>query len=102
MRYLSSASAAGRMVGEQRVAVVVEVADQRDGDVAAAEPVADVRHRRGGRVAVDGDPDQLRAGARQRLDLRAVPSTSAVSVLVIDWTTIGAPPPTITPPTRRP
>src|SRR6516225_8180719 len=30
---------------------------------------------------------------------RAVCSTSAVSVLVIDWTTIGAPPPTMTPPT---
>ena len=29
-----------------------------------------------------------------------VASTSAVSVLVIDWTTIGAPPPTTTPPTR--
>src|SRR5579883_82927 len=28
-----------------------------------------------------------------------VPSTSAVSVLVIDWTTIGAPPPTVTWPT---
>src|SRR5215470_10213707 len=29
----------------------------------------------------------------------AVDSTSAVSVLVIDWTTIGAPPPTVTLPT---
>ena len=28
-----------------------------------------------------------------------VAATSAVSVLVIDWTTIGAPPPTLTPPT---
>src|SRR5690606_14935953 len=30
---------------------------------------------------------------------RTVASTSAVSVLVIDCTTIGAPPPTVTPPT---
>ena len=30
---------------------------------------------------------------------RTVPSTSAVSVLVIDCTTMGAPPPTMTPPT---
>ena len=30
----------------------------------------------------------------------AVASTSAVSVLVIDCTTIGAPPPTVTPPMR--
>ena len=31
---------------------------------------------------------------------RAVPSMSAVSVLVMDWTTTGAPPPTVTSPTR--
>ena len=31
---------------------------------------------------------------------RAVPATSAVSVLAIDWTTTGAPPPTVTGPTR--
>ena len=31
-----------------------------------------------------------------------VASISAVSVLVIDWTTTGAPPPTITPPTSTP
>src|SRR5262249_7357303 len=30
---------------------------------------------------------------------RGGPATSAVSVLVIDWTTTGAPPPTVTPPT---
>ena len=30
---------------------------------------------------------------------RAVPSASAVSVLVMDWTTMGAPPPTVTWPT---
>jgi hypothetical protein len=31
-----------------------------------------------------------------------VASTSAVSVFVIDWTTIGAPPPTVTEPTFTP
>jgi hypothetical protein len=31
-----------------------------------------------------------------------VASMSAVSVLVIDWTTMGAPPPTVTPPTLTP
>jgi hypothetical protein len=31
-----------------------------------------------------------------------VPSISAVSVLVIDWTTTGASPPTMTPPTMTP
>src|SRR6188474_1274230 len=33
---------------------------------------------------------------------RAVASASAVSVIVIDWTTTGAPPPTCTRPTRTP
>ena len=31
-----------------------------------------------------------------------VPSTSAVSVFDMDWTTTGAPPPTVTLPTRTP
>ena len=57
-----------------------------------------MRHGRGRLVAVDGDAHELGAGARERRDLRAVASISAVSVLVIDWTTIGAPPPTMTPP----
>ena len=33
---------------------------------------------------------------------RAVAATSAVSVIVMDWTTTGAPPPTWTLPTRTP
>jgi hypothetical protein len=33
---------------------------------------------------------------------RAVDAASAVSVIVIDWTTTGAPPPTWTCPTRTP
>ena len=86
------------MVGQQLVAVVVEVADQRHVDAHRGEPLADVRHGGGGLVAVDGDAHELGAGARQRRDLATVASTSAVSVLVIDCTTIGAPPPTITPP----
>src|SRR6266508_6191675 len=36
------------------------------------------------------------------IDCRAVEATSAVSVLAIDWTTTGAPPPTRTGPTRTP
>ena len=61
---------AGRMVGEQLVADIVEVADQRHVDAEPVEPLADVRH--GGRalVAVDGDAHDLRAGAMQRGDLR--------------------------------
>ena len=37
---------AGRIVGQQAVAVVVEVADQRHVDAHAVELLADVRHRR--------------------------------------------------------
>ena len=102
MRYLASASAQAGMLGEQLVAVVVEVADQRHVDAHAREPLADMRHRGRRFRRVDGDAHELRAGARELRDLRAVASTSAVSVLVIDCTTIGAPPPigmlpTITP-----
>ena len=91
---------AGRMVGQQLVADVMEIADQRHVDAALAQAVADMRHRGGGLVAIDRDADHLRAGTRQCCDLvRPSPSTSAVSVLVIDCTTTGAPPPTATLPT---
>ncbi len=58
------------MVGEQLVADIVEVADQRHVDARPVEPLADVRHGRRGLVAVDGDAHDLRAGAGQRRDLR--------------------------------
>ena len=100
MRYLSSASAQAGFSAEQRVAVVVEVADQRHGHAHLRQPVADVRHGLGGLVAVDRDAHDLGAGAGERRPIcRAVASTSAVSVLVIDCTTMGASPPMITPPT---
>jgi hypothetical protein len=60
---------AGRMIGEQLVADVVEVADQRHVDAALGEPLADMRHGGGGLVAVDGDAHELGAGARQRRHL---------------------------------
>ena len=61
---------AGRMVGEQLVADIVEVADQRHVDAEPVQPLANAGH--GGRalVAVDGDADDLRAGLGQRGDLR--------------------------------
>jgi hypothetical protein len=45
MRYLLSASAQAGMVGQQAVAVVVEVADQRHVDAHPIELLADVRPR---------------------------------------------------------
>jgi hypothetical protein len=60
---------AGRMVGKQLVADIVEVADDRHVDLHLEQPLLDVRHGRRRFVAVDGDADHLRAGARQRRDL---------------------------------
>ena len=60
---------AGRIVGEQAVAVVVEVADQRHVDAHAVELLADVGHLRRGLGRVDGDAHHLGAGDRQFLDL---------------------------------
>ena len=60
---------AGRMLGEQRVAVIVEVADQRHVDAACVELVADMRHGGGSFVAIHRDAHELRAGAGKRRDL---------------------------------
>ncbi len=61
---------ASRMLFQQRVAVIVEVADQRRLEPKNVEPLADVRYGGGGLGAIHGDAHQLRAGARQRRDLR--------------------------------
>ena len=58
------------MIGEQLVADVVEVADQRHVDAALVEAFADVRHGRRGFVAVDRDAHELGAGAGKRCHLR--------------------------------
>ena len=75
---------------QQLVAVVVEVADERHADAQVIELAPDDRHRRRRRVVVDRDRGRARSrhgraprpGARSR-------RRSAVSVLVIDWTTTG-------------
>ena len=54
------------------------------------QPVADRRHGARGGLGVDRDAHQLGAGARQLRTWRTVASTSAVSVLVMDWTTMGS------------
>ena len=70
---------AGRMIGEQLVPDIMEVADDRRGDADLEQALLDVRHRRGGFVAIDGDAHHLGAGARQigdllegRVDVRGV------------------------------
>ena len=54
---------------EQLVPVEVKVADQRGCDALGVQTLADTRHGGRGFVIVDGDPNQLRPGPRQRLDL---------------------------------
>ena len=60
---------AGRMVGEQLVADVMEVADERHAHAHLSQLVPDVRHGRRRLVAIDRDAHDLGAGAGQRRDL---------------------------------
>ncbi len=102
MRYLSSARGGLGESRQEQVAVVVKVADERRRAPGVEHALLDLRHggRRLGRV--DRDADHLRPGLRQLDALRAVAAASAVSVIVMLWTTTGAPPPTWTGPTRTP
>ena len=56
---------AGRVLGQQTVAVVVKIADQRHVAVHPVEMLADFRHGGGGFRRIDGDAHQFRPGARQ-------------------------------------
>jgi hypothetical protein len=47
------------MIGQQLVADIVEIADERHIHIHRREPVADMRHGRCGLVAVNGDAHQL-------------------------------------------
>ena len=66
--FVERLGAAG-MIGQQLVADVMEVADDRHGDAHLRQPLLDARHGGGRLVAVDRDAHQLRAGARQRRHL---------------------------------
>ena len=56
---------AGRMVGKELVADIVEVADQRHVDPEFRQSVADMGYGSGGLVPVDGHAYQFRPGPRQ-------------------------------------
>jgi len=70
------------------VAVVVKVADDRNRYAPLAQPFYDVRNRCGSLAGIHSDADKFGACARELLALDRGASTSTVSVLVIDWTTI--------------
>ena len=97
MRYLASACGAVRKLRQQPVAVVVEVADQRHVDAHAVELLADVAAPA---RAASGVLTVMRTisepACASSLTWIAVPIASAVSVLVIDCTSTGASPPTVT------
>ena len=59
----------GGVIGQQGVADIVKISDQRHVEAEAFEPFTDLRHGCGTFVAVDGDPDNLRAGFVKGCDL---------------------------------
>ena len=61
---------AGRMVGQELVADVMEIADEGHEAVLPRQLFADMRDGGGGLVAIDRDADQLGAGPREGCDLR--------------------------------
>ena len=92
-----------RKLAQEGVAVVVEVADQRHIDpMDLVKPRADLRHPRGAGAVVDRDRTISDPARASSATWAAVATASAVSVLVIDCTTTGAPPPIVTDPTRHP
>ena len=60
---------AGRMIGQQFVADVMEIADQRNIETEPFETVADLRHGGCAFVAVDRDAHDLRAGTIEGCNL---------------------------------
>ncbi len=69
MRYLASARAQAGILLQQQVAVVMEIADDRDIDAEVAQSVDDDGNSLRRFVGVYGDAHQLRTGARQFHDL---------------------------------
>ena len=87
---------------EQKVSVVMEIADKRSRDACVEHPALDLGNGFGSFWQVDRDTHHFGPGFASSMHCCAVAAASAVSVMVIDWTTTGAPPPTWTGPTRTP
>ena len=66
IRYLASERGRLRVLGQELVPVVVEVADDRDVDAQAADLADHLGDGRGGSLGVDRDAHELRAGVGQR------------------------------------
>ena len=81
----------------------MEIADKGSGDTRVQHPLLDFGDRRRGFRQIDGDADgHLEPASASSMHCFAVAAASLSVVIVIDWTTTGAPPPTCTWPTRTP
>ena len=60
---------ARRIFLQQKMAVVMEIADDRNAHTEHIERVHDLRNRSGSSIGVDGNADEFRSRARQRHDL---------------------------------
>ena len=58
-----------RMIGEQLVADVMEITDQRNAHAKLGEPLLDARYSGGCFIAIDGNAHELGASSCQRRDL---------------------------------
>ena len=97
IRYLSSASAQAGNFVRKDVAVVVKVANEGDGAPKVEQSLLDLWHGRCRFRSVDRDANEPRTQlGLARGIAEPLPPGSAVSVLVIDCTAIGAPPPICT------
>ena len=100
MRYFASASAQAGWAAQQLVADIVEIADERHIHAHLARSLSRIC---GTAAAASSRSTVTRTSSEPACASAAtcftVASTSAVSVFVIDCTTMGAPPPTVTPPT---
>ena len=92
MRYLASAVRPSGILDQQLVAVVVEVADERHADAEVVELAPDERHGRAAASLLTVMRTSSLPAWASAATCSAVASASAVSVLVIDWTTTGASP----------
>ena len=95
---VESASAVG-IFGQQDVAVVVEIADERSFAAGVEHALLDFGDSGGGFGNFTVMRTISEPAVASSMHCCTVEATSAVSVLVMDWMTMGAPPPTVTRPT---
>ena len=97
MRYFASARAQAGIFLQQQMAVVVEVADDGHAHAELVQRVDDLRDGRRAASVLTVTRTSSEPACASAMTWLTVEVTSAVSVLVMDWTTMGC----RRPPTRR-